>query len=64
MNQSTHQFHKIFVHISKRLVRNVEKNIRVEDNKKRMNLANFIYIYIYIYIKLYTCIICGKNEST
>ena len=26
------------------------KNIAVGDNRKRMNIANLIYIYIYIYI--------------
>ena len=31
------------------------KNITVEDNKKRMNIASFINIYIlYIYIYIYT----------
>ena len=34
MKQSTHQFHKIFFHISKCLACNAEKNITVEDNKK------------------------------
>ena len=34
------------------------KNITVEDNEERMNIANFInmyiyYIYIYIYIYIY-----------
>ena len=29
------------------------KNITVEDNKKRMNIANFINIYIQIYIPIY-----------
>ena len=29
------------------------KNITVEDNKKRMNITNFINIYIYKYIYLY-----------
>ena len=38
MKQSTHQFHKIFFHISKFLACNVEENITVEDNKKRMNI--------------------------
>ena len=42
MKQLTHQFHKIFFHISKCLACNAEKNITVEDNKKRMNIANFI----------------------
>ena len=33
------------------------KNVTVEDNKKRMNIANFIYIYIYTYI------IRGENDA-
>ena len=37
------------------------KNITVEDNKKRMNSANFINIYIYT--NIYTCIICDENDS-
>ena len=35
------------------------KNIIVEDNKKRMNTANFINIYI----NIYTYIICDENDS-
>ena len=35
------------------------KNIAVEDNKKRMNIANFINIYTNIDIY----IICDKNDS-
>ena len=35
-----------------------EKNITVEDNKKRMNIANFINISTNI-----TYIICDKNDS-
>ena len=41
------------------------KNITVEDNKKRMNIANFINIYT----NIYTYIICdermtqNKNDS-
>ena len=35
------------------------KNITVEDNKKRMNIANFINIYT----NIYTYIICDKNDS-
>ena len=35
------------------------KNITVEDNKNRMNIANFISIYTYIY----TYIICDENHS-
>ena len=65
INQSTHQFHKIFFHISKCLACNAEKNITVEDNKKRMNIANFINIYTNIHIpKLYvTKITQNKNNS-
>ena len=33
--------------------------ITVEDNKKKMNITNFINIYTHIY----TCIICDKNDS-
>ena len=35
------------------------KNITVEDNKKRMNITNFINIYT----NIYTYIICDKNDS-
>ena len=35
------------------------KNITVEDNKKRMNIANFINIYT----NIYTYIICDENGS-
>ena len=59
INQSTHQFHKIFFHISKCLACNAEKIITVEDNKKRMNIANFINIYA----NIYTYIICDENDS-
>ena len=34
------------------------KNITVEDNKKRMNIANFINIYT----NIYTYITCDKND--
>ena len=34
MKQSTHQFQKVFFHISKCLAYNAEKNIAVEDYKK------------------------------
>ena len=55
MKQSTHQFHKISFHISKCLACISEKNIAVEDNKKRMNIAKFINIYTYI--------ICDENDA-
>ena len=35
------------------------KVITVEDNKKRMNISNFINIYT----NIYTYIICDKNDS-
>ena len=35
------------------------KNITVEDNKKRMNIANFINIYT----NIYTYIVCDENDS-
>ena len=35
------------------------KTITVEDNKKIMNIANFINIYT----NIYTYIICDKNDS-
>ena len=59
MKQSTHQFRKIFFHISKYLACHAKKNIAVEDNKKRINIANFIDIYT----NIYTCIICDDNDS-
>ena len=37
------------------------KNMTVADNKKRMNITNFIKIYVQIYI--YTYIIYDKNDS-
>ena len=64
MKQSTHQFHKTsFFNISKCLACNTEKNITVEDNKKRMNVANFKNIYTNIYTYIYTYIICDENDS-
>ena len=35
------------------------KNITVQDNKKRMNITNFINKYT----NIYTYIICDKNDS-
>ena len=35
------------------------KKITVEDNKKRMNITNFINTYT----NIYTYIICDKNDS-
>ena len=41
------------------------KNTTVEDNKKRMNMANFINIYIQIYIPILyvTRMTQNKNDS-
>ena len=65
MKQSTHQFHKIFFQISKCLACNAEKNITVEDNKKIMNITNFITIYtnIYIFILYVAKVTQNKNDS-
>ena len=35
------------------------KNITVEDNKKRMNIAHFTNIYS----NIYTYIICDENDA-
>ena len=58
VKQSNHQFHKLFVHISKYLTVNAEKNITTEDNKKRI-ITNFINIYA----SIYTYTTCDKNDS-
>ena len=55
--QSTYQFHKTFF-ISQKVLQAMQKNIAVKDNKKRMNINNFINIYA----NIYTCIICDKND--
>ena len=59
IKQSTHQFQKIFFHISKCLACNAEKNITVEDNKKTLNLARFLNICT----NMYTCVICDEIDS-
>ena len=46
MKQLTHQFYKIFFHISKCLACNAKKTLQLKITKKRMNIANFINIYI------------------
>ena len=63
MKQSTHQFRKIFFHISKCLACNAKKNIAVEDNKKRINIANFTDIYIQIYIPVLYVMIMTQNKN-
>ena len=60
----------IFSHL-KMFSMQCRKNISVEDNKNRMNIANFIniyisiyrYIYIYISILYMTRMIQNKNDS-
>ena len=60
IKQWTYRFHKIFFHISKYFACDAEKrNITVEDNKKRINKANFINIYT----NIYTYIIYDENNS-
>ena len=59
MKQSSHQFHKIFFHISKYLACNAEKNVTVQGNKKRMGIANFKNICT----NSYTYIIFDENGS-
>ena len=59
MKQSTHQFHKIFFSYLKMLCMQCRRNITVEGNKKIMNITNFINTYT----KIYTYIICDKNDS-
>ena len=58
IKQSTHQFHKIFFHL-KMFSMQCRKNITFGDNKKRMNIANFMNVYT----NIYTNIICGENDS-
>ena len=60
IKQSTHQFHKIFFHISKCLACNTEKTLQLKITKKiKMNITNLINIYT----NIYTRIICDKNDS-
>ena len=39
------------------------KNITVEDNKKRMNMANFINIYIQIYMPILYVARMNQNKN-
>ena len=48
--QSTSHFEKNIFSYLKMFSIQCRKNITVEDNKKRMNIANFINIYTYVYI--------------
>ena len=62
IKQSTHQFHKIFFHISMFSMQ-CKKNITVEDNKKRMDITNFINITLYIAISYVKKMSENKNDS-
>ena len=57
-DQRKHSFLGKKVLDSKCLACNAEKNITAEDNKKRMNIVNFINTYKYIYY-----IICKKSNE-
>ena len=59
MKQSTHQFHKLFFHISKCLACNARKTLQLKIRKKRMNITNFINLCK----NIYTYIICDENHS-
>ena len=63
MKQSTHQF--LHQSLLKMFSMQCRENITVEDNKKRMNITNFINIYLEIYIPtLYvTNMTQNKNDS-
>ena len=63
MKQSTHQFHKIFFHISKFLACNAEKTLQLKITKKRMNIANFINIYVNIYIPILYVLRMTQNKK-
>ena len=65
MKQSTHQFHKNIFSYLKMFSMQCRKIITVEDNKKRMNITNFIDIYIQIYIPMLymTKMTQNKNDS-
>ena len=41
----------------------MQKNIAVEDNKKRMNIANFIKIYTNIYISILYVTRMTQNQN-
>ena len=59
MKQSTHQFHKIFFHISKCLACNGEKTLQLKTTKKNIasakNIAEYSLLYNYIYKYAYLC---------
>ena len=53
----------IFFHLSKCLACNAEKNITLEDNKKRVNTTNFINIHIQTYIPILYVTIMTQNKN-
>ena len=58
MKESTHQFQKKKIFISKCLACNAEITLHLKITK-RMNLANFINIYT----NISTYIICDENDA-
>ena len=58
MKEPTHQFQKIFFHISKCLACNGEKTLQLKITKK-INIAYFITIYT----NIHTYVICDENDS-
>ena len=58
MKQQTHQFLKNILSYRKMFSMQQRKNIKVEDNKKRMNIVNFINIYT----NTYTYVICDEKD--
>ena len=58
MKLSTHQFHKIFFHISKCLACSTEKTLLLKITKERIDIANFMNIYTTIF----AYIICDEND--
>ena len=53
------RYEAIHSSISQNIFSYLRKINTVEDNKKRMNITNFINIYA----NIYTYIICDKNDS-
>ena len=63
MKQLTHQFHKIFFHISKCLACNAEKTLQLEIIKKKEYSKLYEYMYKYIPILNVTRKTQNKNDS-
>ena len=59
---SNHIFNKCFFSYLKMFSTQCGKNIKAEDNKKTMNVANFINIYTNIYIPALYVMIMTQNK--